>query len=98
MRVCFPACDGVCQLNSHNRHEFEFDSPSNFVLFQVPPPSVLSSTFVISASHAHAAPQTRTLVFAGTVSLSAGHAISALICISLSGVSSAPSSRLCQYA
>ena len=66
--------------------------------FHVAPPSVLSSTFVSSASHVQAAPQTRTVVFAGTVSLSAGRAISALICISLKGVSSAPSSRLRQYA
>src|SRR5215831_17046379 len=98
MRLCFPGCDGVCQLNSQNRHAFEFDSPTNFASFQLAPPSVLSSTFVISASHAQAAPQTRTLVFAGTVSPSAGPAISALTCISLNGVSSAMSSRLVQYA
>src|SRR5712672_2703491 len=96
MRVCFHGCDGVCQLNSHNRHAFDFDSPSNFASFHVAPPSVLNSTFVISASHAQAPPLTQTLVFAGTVSLSAGRAISALTCISVSGVNSATSDPLSQ--
>src|SRR5438093_11023329 len=98
MRVCFLGCDGVCQSNSQNRHALGLLSPSNFVSHHVAPPSVLSSTLVISASHAHAPPRTHTLLLAGTISSSAGRAISALTCISVKGFSSAISSRLSQYA
>ena len=68
MRVCFPGCDGVCQSNSQKRHALSLLSPSNFVSRHVAPPSVLSSTLVISASHAHAPPRTHTLLLAGTIS------------------------------
>ena len=64
-RVCLPGTLGVFQLNSQSRQAFGFDSPSRFVSFQVDPPSVLSSTFVISPSLVQAAPWTRTLEFAG---------------------------------
>src|SRR5207245_11750489 len=94
--VALPGRLDVLQPNSQSRHAFGFDSPSNFASFQVAPSSPLISTFLISPSPVQAVPYTRTFEFAGIVSPSLGRAISALICISESGTSSALSPRLFQ--
>src|SRR5439155_20816060 len=97
-RFCFAGALGVAQSNCQNRQAFGFGSPSTVASFQADPPSVLTSTRTISLPAAQAAPRMRTLEFAATVSPRAGLAISAFTCSSATGLSSAISPRLFQYA